>query len=44
MLLARDRNLLGLPALTSRAAASAEVPASLRLWTDDYSNLLQVLR
>jgi SAM-dependent methyltransferase len=44
MLLARDRSLLDLPALAARAAASPAIPASLRLWTDDYSNLLQVLR
>ena len=44
MLLARDRSLLDQPAIASRAAAGAAVPGGLRLWTDDYSNLLQVLR
>ncbi len=43
MLLARDRSLLDQPAVAERATADA-VPAGLRLWTDDYSNLLQVLR
>jgi hypothetical protein len=44
MLLARDRSLLDQPAIAGRAMAAAAVPAGLRLWTDDYSNLLQVLR
>jgi hypothetical protein len=44
MLLARDRSLLDRPAIAGRAAAASAVPAVLRLWTDDYSNLLQVLR
>ena len=44
MLLARDRRLLDAPALASREAAAPAIPAGLRLWTDDYSNLLQILR
>jgi hypothetical protein len=44
MLLARDRSLLDLPAIADRATAGPAVPVELRLWTDDYSNLLQVLR
>jgi hypothetical protein len=44
MLLARDRRLLDQPAIASRATTATAVPAGLRLWTDDYSNLLQVLR
>jgi SAM-dependent methyltransferase len=44
MLLARDRRLLDAPALATREAAAPAIPAGLRLWTDDYSNLLQILR
>jgi hypothetical protein len=44
MLLARDRSLLDLPAIADRAMTAPTLPAGLRLWTDDYSNLLQVLR
>ncbi len=44
MLLARDRRLLDDPALAAREAAAPAIPAGLRLWTDDYSNLLQILR
>ena len=55
MLLARDRSLLDQPAVAERAlldapalatreAAAPAIPAGLRMWTDDYSNLLQILR
>ncbi len=44
MLLARDRSILDQPAIANRATAATAVPAGHRLWTDDYSNLLQVLR
>jgi hypothetical protein len=44
MLLSRERSLLDQPAIASRATTGAAIPAGLRLWTDDYSNLLQVLR
>jgi hypothetical protein len=44
MLLARNRSLLDQSAIANRATAATAVPAGLRLRTDDYSNLLQVLR
>ena len=44
MLLARDRSLLDVPAIAARVTPPPAIPARLRLWTDDYSNLLQVLR
>ncbi|MDI7276815.1 MAG: fused MFS/spermidine synthase, partial [Anaerolineae bacterium] len=44
MLLARDPGFLQLPAIAARSAPRPALPAGLRLWTDDYSNLLQVLR
>jgi hypothetical protein len=44
MLLTRDRGFLQLPAIAKRAVQRAPVPSNLPVWTDDYSNLLQVLR
>ncbi|MBI3392083.1 MAG: hypothetical protein HY039_02735, partial [Nitrospirae bacterium] len=42
VLLARSRKTLAAPAIT--AAAFPKVPSAGPLWTDDYSNLFQVLR
>ena len=44
MLVARDRRWLELPAVASRTAPRPAIPARLPVWTDDLSNLLQILR
>ncbi len=44
VLLARDPALLSAPGITSRAANMDGYVSSLRLWTDDYSNLIQILK
>jgi hypothetical protein len=44
MLLTRNRNFLELPAIVARSAPRPSIPARLRAWTDDFSNLLQILR
>jgi hypothetical protein len=44
MLLARQPELLEQPAIAERSVQRPAIPAGLRLWTDDYSNLLQILR
>ncbi|MCL6429707.1 MAG: fused MFS/spermidine synthase [Anaerolineae bacterium] len=43
MLLAPDRSVLEVPAIAERSARR-ELPHRLPLWTDDFGNLLQVLR
>jgi hypothetical protein len=43
VLLARDPVLLAAPAIASQAAPPGPAPR-IRLWTDDYSNLFQVLK
>ncbi|HXE90337.1 MAG TPA: fused MFS/spermidine synthase [Terriglobales bacterium] len=44
MLLARDPQLLREPPLTTAASPLPPPPANFRQWTDDYSNLFQVLK
>ena len=44
LLLARTADTLQIPGITARQALRPAIPANLRLWTDDFSNLLQVLR
>ena len=44
MLLTRKRDFLKLPAIASRSAPRPPMPAGLPVWTDDFSNLLQILR
>jgi spermidine synthase len=44
LLLARSADTLKIPGISARQALRPVLPANLRLWTDDYSNLLQVLR
>jgi hypothetical protein len=44
MLLTRNRSFLGQPAIAARAAQRPDIPARLRVWTDEFSNLLQILR
>ena len=44
VLLARDPAVLSVPAILSRAKPMAGYTTSLRLWTDEYSNLFQILK
>jgi hypothetical protein len=44
MLLTRNRDFLELPAIAARSAQRPPIPAGLPVWTDDFSNLLQILR
>ncbi len=44
MLMARDPSLLADPEIQSRAQPMDEYVSSVRLWTDDYNNLFQILR
>ena len=44
MLLARDPAVLAVSAILSRAKPMAGYTTSLRLWTDEYSNLFQILK
>jgi hypothetical protein len=42
-LMARDPSLLANPAIASRATPMEDYAPHIRMWTDDYSNLLQIL-
>jgi hypothetical protein len=44
VLLAGDPSVLSVPAIAGRAKPLAGYTTSLRLWTDEYSNLFQILR
>ena len=44
ILLARDPALLASPAIRERAVDLSGYSTDLRLWTDDYSNLFQILK
>jgi len=44
ILLARDPTILEIPAIKSRAISFDNYTTSIRLWTDDYSNLFQILK
>ncbi len=44
VLLAHDPAVLAVPAISSRAKPMAGYTTSLRLWTDEYSNLFQILK
>ncbi len=44
ILLTRDRDLLEIPAIASHSQKYDGYQSSIRLWTDDYSNLFQILR
>ena len=43
-LLARDPELLEIPAIQSRAISFDGFTTNIKLWTDDYSNLFQILK
>jgi hypothetical protein len=44
MLLSRDSAVLNVPAITSRATPMAGYTTSIHLWTDEYSNLFQIMK
>jgi hypothetical protein len=44
ILLARDPALLDIPAIQERAVNLDEYSTNIKLWTDDYSNLFQILK
>ncbi|UCC88880.1 MAG: hypothetical protein JSV81_06135, partial [Anaerolineales bacterium] len=44
MLLTREQDFLNLPAIADRSAQRPPIPTSLSMWTDDFSNLLQILK
>jgi hypothetical protein len=44
MLLTRDQAFLNLPAIAARSAPRPFIPPSLPLWTDDFSNLIQIIK
>jgi hypothetical protein len=44
ILLARDPATLDLPAIEERAVDLSQYSTGIALWTDDYSNLFQLLK
>ena len=44
MMLTRNTNFLQRPPIQSRSLERPEIPGNLRLWTDDFSNLFQILK
>jgi hypothetical protein len=44
ILLARDPALLEIPAIQERSVDLSEYSTNIKLWTDDYSNLFQILK
>jgi hypothetical protein len=44
MLLTRDQAFLNQPAIATRSAPRPFIPPSLPLWTDDFSNLIQIIK
>ena len=44
VLLESNPSVLAVPAIASRAKPMAGYTTSLRLWTDEYSNLFQILK
>ena len=44
MLLTRQHEFLELPAIADSSAPRPPIPANIPLWTDDFSNLLRLLR
>jgi hypothetical protein len=44
MLLAREPDFFDLPVIAQRSTPRPAIPASIRVWTDDFSNLLRILR
>lgn len=44
MLLTREQGFLELPAIADRSEQRPPIPANLPIWTDDFSNLLRLLK
>jgi hypothetical protein len=44
ILLARDPALLNIPAIQDRSVDLSGYSTNIKLWTDDYSNLFQILK
>jgi hypothetical protein len=44
LLLARDPALLEIPAIQAHTVDSVNYSTDIQLWTDDYSNLFQILK
>ncbi len=44
MVLSPDQTIIESPAIAERTVERAPVPDNLRLWTDDFSNLIQILK
>lgn len=44
ILLSKDPSRLNIPAIEARSVSFEEYSTRIRLWTDDYSNLFQILR
>lgn len=44
MLLSSDPNLLNIPVITSRSSRMENYKTNILIWTDDYSNLFQILK
>jgi hypothetical protein len=44
LLLTRDPSLLEIPAIQEHSVTFDRYSTTLRMWTDDYSNLFQILR
>ena len=44
MLLSPDPGLLNVPEITGRSTPMEKYKTNIRMWTDDYSNLLQILK
>ena len=44
ILLSSDPGLLNVPEITGRSYPMEKYKTNIRMWTDDYSNLLQILK
>ncbi|MCJ7658631.1 MAG: hypothetical protein MUO67_05740, partial [Anaerolineales bacterium] len=44
MLLTRDQKFLNQPAIADRVTPRPPIPPNLPVWTDDFSNLIQILK
>ena len=44
VILTNDEDILYLPDIQSAVITSEQLPLQVKLWTDDYSNLIQILR
>ena len=44
MVLSPDQEIIDLPAIAERTVERTPIPDNLRLWTDDFSNLIQILK